>query len=62
MTYGSGYPGVPYKHNTFVSFLNTPYSVHGVTQRKITEEPRLMVNITLELVDKKLFNPEVYRV
>lgn len=52
-----------YERNTYVGFLNTPYSVHGVTERKPSEQPRLMVNISIEMCDKhkKLFNPEVYR-
>lgn len=51
----------PYKANNYIGFLNTPYSVHGVSEREITKHPRLMVNISIELCDRKLFNPEIYR-
>lgn len=54
---------IPYEANKYIGFLNTYKSVHGVTEREVTENPRLMVNISIELCDKrkKLFNPELYR-
>lgn len=39
---------VPYRHNTFVGFINTQHSVHGVTPREVTAEPRWLVNIIAE--------------
>lgn len=39
---------VRYQHNTFVGFINLPHSVHGVTPREVTTEPRWLVNIIAE--------------
>lgn len=39
---------VRYAHNTFVGFINLPHSVHGVTPRDVTPEPRWLVNIIAE--------------
>lgn len=42
---------VSYENNTFVLFLNTIDSVHGVTPRSVTKYPRLFVNLVAELKD-----------
>jgi len=52
---------VKYEPNTFVMFLNTSKSVHGVTPRQNAEVDRLSINIIAETNDKrnelfKLFN------
>lgn len=49
---------IPYGPNTYIGFVNTPYSVHSVTEREITDKERLMVNITLEFENReqKLFD------
>ncbi|NCF70219.1 MAG: hypothetical protein GWP59_00815 [Chlamydiales bacterium] len=36
---------VPYEANTFIIFLNTPYSFHGVSEREKTPYPRRLINI-----------------
>lgn len=54
------YERIPYKANTLACFVNTPYSIHSVTNRKVTEKPRLLVNLSLEFMDKKLFELERY--
>jgi hypothetical protein len=49
---------IPYRPNTLVMFINTPRSVHGVSQRSITSVPRRYVNIQAEcynLVSKQFF-------
>ena len=50
---------IPYERNTAVLFLNTEYSLHGVTVRKKTELPRRYVNIETE-VKKRLFDVPGY--
>lgn len=35
---------IPYRKNTFVMWLNTPRSLHGVSQRSVTDHPRRYVN------------------
>lgn len=52
---------VEYKPNTFVMFLNGLSSVHGVTARQPTDEPRRLVNVIGEL-NHTLFDLEKYRV
>jgi len=54
---------IPYRANRYIGFINSPYSVHGVSKRNVTDRARLMVNLSLELCDsrKALFNPEIYR-
>lgn len=47
---------IPYSPNAYVCFINSPMSIHSVTERQITEKPRLMVNISLEFREEKLFN------
>lgn len=49
---------IPYSPNTYICFINSPFSVHGVTEREVTEKPRLMVNISLEFMKRgeELFN------
>ena len=39
---------VKYRHNTFIGFINTMHSVHGVTPREETPEPRWLVNVIAE--------------
>lgn len=39
---------VRYAHNTFVGFINLPHSVHGVTPREVTPDPRWLVNVIAE--------------
>lgn len=39
---------IPYAANTMVCFMNTPNAVHAVTEREVTDKPRLMVNFVLE--------------
>jgi len=36
---------IPYKKNTLVLFLNTMYSLHGVTVREQTDHPRIFMNL-----------------
>lgn len=40
---------IPYAANSFVSFINSPISIHSVTEREVTDQPRLMVNFVLEM-------------
>lgn len=47
---------IPYSPNTFISFVNSPFSIHSVTEREVTEKPRLMVNISLEFKGVPLFH------
>lgn len=49
---------IPYSPNTYVCFVNSPISVHSVTEREVTKNPRLMVNISLEFMKsgQELFN------
>lgn len=47
-----------YNPNTMVCFMNSPFSVHSVTDREVTDKPRLLVNFTLELKDKNFFSLE----
>ena len=44
---------IPYKENTFVMFLNSNKSVHGVTPRKDPGHDRLSINIIAEVEKKK---------
>lgn len=46
---------VPYAHNTFVGFINTPDAVHGVTERD-SKEPRLLCNFLVDSAKGKIFN------
>ncbi len=39
---------VPYRSNTLVMLLNTPYSIHGVSDRSVTALPRRYVNFLVE--------------
>lgn len=48
---------IPYAPNTMACFMNSPFSIHSVTEREVTEKPRLLVNISLEF-DKPLFDME----
>lgn len=47
---------IPYEPNSYVCFINSPLSVHSVTERDITDKQRLLVNITLEFNNQNLFN------
>jgi hypothetical protein len=46
---------VPYAHNTFVGFINTPDSVHAVTERR-SDLPRLLANFVVDSARGKIFN------
>lgn len=50
------YARVGYQPNTFVCFVNSPISIHSVTERDITDSPRLLVNISLEFKKEPLFD------
>ena len=47
---------IMYKENLFVCFMNSPFSVHSVTEREVTDKPRLLVNFTLEFKDGHVFS------
>lgn len=51
------YKTIPYAPNTYVCFVNSPLSIHSVTEREVTDKPRWLVNISLEFMDdaKPLF-------
>lgn len=53
---------VPYKPNTFVMFINTINSNHGVSVRQPTEHPRRLVNFIGESTQGAFFNYEQFRV
>ena len=44
---------VPYRANTFVFFINTPFAFHGVSARSVTETPRRYVNFLGECYNGK---------
>jgi hypothetical protein len=46
---------VPYAHNTFVGFINSPDAVHGVTPRH-SDKPRLLCNFLVDSARGKIFN------
>jgi hypothetical protein len=46
---------IPYRKNTFVLFLNTPSSVHGVSPRINARKERVSVNIIAERIKSKFF-------
>ena len=48
---------LPYEANNMGCFMNSPFSIHSVTEREVTQSPRLFVNISLEFLkdDKALF-------
>ena len=52
---------IPYTGNTMVFFLNSPYSIHGVSLRSKTIFPRLHVNFISEL-KYPLFDIEKWRI
>lgn len=41
---------VEYDANTFICFVNTPLSIHAVTERDISDRPRLLVNFSIEFM------------
>lgn len=47
---------IPYAPNTYVAFVNSPRSVHGVSPRDVTEIPRRYVNFIAE-VPGRAFEP-----
>jgi hypothetical protein len=47
---------IPYTPNTYVCFVNSPMSIHSVTEREVTDKPRLMINLSLEFMKEPLFN------
>ena len=40
---------VPYAPNTHLAFVNSPLSVHGVSDRAVTDRPRFYVNFVAEM-------------
>jgi len=40
---------IPYAPNTYVAFVNSPRSVHGVSPRDVTDVPRRYVNFIAEI-------------
>jgi len=51
---------IEYEQNVLVLFLNSSYSLHGVSVRSLTEYPRYFVNLLGE-VQKPLFDPLKYQ-
>lgn len=51
---------VEYKANTLIMFVNSPWGIHGVTQRSVTPHIRQYINIIAEL-RRPLYNPMDYR-
>lgn len=47
---------IPYAPNTYVAFVNSPRSVHGVSPRDVTEVPRRYVNFIAE-TSERAFEP-----
>lgn len=48
---------VPYMQNTMGCFMNSRRSIHGVSERDVTDKQRMFVNISLEMPKgKELFN------
>lgn len=45
---------VPYRHNTFVAFINSPDAIHAVTPRH-SPEHRLLCNLVVDSAKGKLF-------
>ena len=41
---------IPYEANTMACFMNSPFSIHAVTEREVTGKPRWIVNFVLEFV------------
>lgn len=41
---------IPYEANYLACFVNSPFSIHSVTEREITDKPRLLVNFSLEFM------------
>lgn len=66
---------VPYARNTLILFVNSPYSLHGVTVRTRTKAPRLFLNLLGDVksplftvdgyqasrLDKAIASPEIIR-
>ena len=46
---------IPYAHNTFVGLINTPDSVHAVTERR-SDVPRLLTNFLVDSARGKIFD------
>lgn len=51
---------LPYEHNNFAMFLNTPLSWHGVGPRRPTKYPRMFMNLIAEFKEP-LFEINQYR-
>ncbi|PSM50068.1 hypothetical protein C7Y66_05890 [Chroococcidiopsis sp. CCALA 051] len=51
---------IEYDRNVLILFLNSVYSLHGVSVRSLTESPRYFVNLVGE-VKQPLFNPKQYQ-
>jgi hypothetical protein len=50
---------VPYAANTYVAFVNSPRSVHGVSPRAVTPVPRRYVNFIAEVPVRAFAPPQV---
>lgn len=50
---------IPYRHNTLVVFLNSPFALHGVTPRGPSRFPRMFMNLLGE-VESPLFDLRAY--
>lgn len=48
---GEAIHAVEYSSNNFIFFLNTNHSYHYVSERSVTEEPRLFINFVAEVDD-----------
>lgn len=47
---------IPYQPNMFACFMNSPFSIHAVTEREVTTKPRLLVNFSVEFMGKQFFD------
>jgi hypothetical protein len=47
---------IPYSANTAIFFLNTPWAIHGVTEREVSTHPRRLVNLVMGCYQKRDFS------
>lgn len=52
---------IKYERNTLVIFLNSINSIHGVSNRSVTNHPRLFVNILGGQLREPLFSLDKYK-
>jgi hypothetical protein len=50
---------VRYAPNTYVAFVNSPWSVHGVSPRAVTSVPRRYVNFIAEIPARAFATPQL---